>query len=631
MSVLKVQDLSVSFGERELFSGASFEVEQKDKIGFIGLNGAGKTTLLRIISGEVEPQSGGVYFSKDISAGYMEQHACSSSGISVYNELLSVFSELTEMDSELERLNIMLSNPSEALDGIIERHSQLLERFERLGGLTYKSRTRAALAGLGFTESEFDMPTEKLSGGQRSKLSLAKLLLSKANLLLLDEPTNHLDIASVSWLEGFIRGFDGAMIIISHDRYFLDAVTNKTLELENCRIRSYKGNYSEYMRKKKQVDDAAGSRYKNDLKEIKRIEGIIEQQRRFNQAHNYVTAASKQKEIDRIRSRLAAPVRAEQGLSSFRLQPKRESGNDVLFCKDLSKSFGGRLLFSKTDIHLRKGEKVFLLGANGCGKTTLLRIISGEIKPDSGTISFGAKVDAGYFDQMQGNLDLNETAVDWIWNKFPQMTQTRVRTALGSFLFRCDDVNKPIASMSGGERARLALLELMLRGDNLLLLDEPTNHLDTASREALEEALKNYGGTMLLVSHDRYFINKLADRVLVLTQGGLDEYLGNYDFYIEKINAPVQMVENAEPSAKPRINEYKLQKERQAEERRRKSRLKKIEEEISAAEIELEKLGRELQSEETASDYKKLLELTEQTQNKQAELDELYEQWSQLA
>ena len=604
MSVLNVQGLCVSFGERTLFSDVSFEVGANDKIGFIGHNGVGKTTLFKVISGELAPDRGNVFISKNACVGYMEQHACSTKNRTLYTELLSVFSELSRMESELELLNVKLAQNTGDMDSVIAAHAELLERFERNGGLTYKNR---------------------------SKLSLAKLLLSKADVLLLDEPTNHLDIESVLWLEGFIRSFDGAMIIISHDRYFLDCVTNRTIELENRKIRSYSGGYTEFMRKKKEADKAVENKYKNDLKEIKRIEGIIEQQKRFNQARNYVTAASKQKEIDRIKERLEAPETAEKGLENFRLEPKRESGSDVLMCSELSKSFGGKKLFDNLSMHIKKGERVFILGANGCGKTTLFRLINGETEPDEGEIRFGVNVDVGYFDQMQNNLDFGKTALDWVWDSFPDMTQTRVRTALGRFLFSGDDVQKPISKMSGGERARLALLSLMLRGDNLLLLDEPTNHLDTDSREALEETLLGYEGTMLLVSHDRYFINKLADRILELTPDGFIEYLGNYDYYAEVCaSRRSASVQRQEIEQKPRANEYRIRKEQQAQLRKKQTRLKKLEEEIAVAEDEIQTLNMKLQSDEAASDYELLMSLTSKLEARQRELEALYARWEEL-
>lgn len=536
MAVLSVRNLAMTFVERTLFENVSFEVEQKDKIGFIGANGVGKTTIFKILSGNIEPTDGSVVFSKDAVVGYLEQHSCNVPDRNIYDELLSVFDSLIKQEHQLEELPVLidLEEDEAERDRLIEQHLQMQEEFERNGGLTYRSRTRSALLGLGFTENDFQMETGKLSGGQRSKLCLAKLLLCGANILLLDEPTNHLDIQSVEWLEGFIKDFNGAVIIISHDRYFLDAVTNKTVELEHKKTTCYKGGYSEFIAKKEKILEDMRKKYENDLKEIKRIEGIVEQQRRWGQAHNFITAESKQKQADRLKEELVEPDDKELENIRFRFEPKRVSGNDVLKTENLSKAFGGKKLFSNVNLDIKRKERVFILGANGCGKTTLFKILMHKLSADAGRIEFGVNVDTGYFDQVQENLDLTKTALDEVWDMFPYMTHTQVRTALGSFLFKGDDVFKELSTFSGGERARVALLKLMLAGSNFLLLDEPTNHLDTGSREALENTLNDYEGTLLIISHDRYFINKLADRVLYLDQNGVTEYLGNYDYYVEK-------------------------------------------------------------------------------------------------
>lgn len=541
MPALSVRNLTMTFIERNLFTDVSFDVEERDKVGFIGANGVGKTTLFKILNGEISPVSGTVTFSKNVRPGYMEQHACNNPRADVYHELLSVFDYLSDMETEISVLAHQIDNKSGNLDELVERQTMLIEQFERAGGLTYKSRTRSALLGLGFSENDFTMPVGNLSGGQRSKLCLAKLLLSQSNMLLLDEPTNHLDIDAIAWLEGFLRDFKGAMIIISHDRYFLDNVTNKTIELEHNRAMVYTGSYSEFVKKKESVNESLKNKYEHDLKEIKRIEGIVEQQKRWGQAHNFITAASKQKEADRIKDQLVAP---ESELETMRMhfEPRCESGNDVLICKNLAKSFDDKQLFKNVDIHIRKGERVFIIGGNGCGKTTLFRILTGKTPMDSGEYDYGANVEIGYFDQMQQNLDLSKTALDEVWDTFPNMTQTEVRSALASFLFKGDEVFKPLSKMSGGERARVSLLKLMLKGSNFLLLDEPTNHLDASSREELEKTLLDYSGTMLIVSHDRYFINKIADRILLLTNNGVKEYLGNYDYYLERTTAEKQGV-----------------------------------------------------------------------------------------
>ena len=477
------------------------------------------------------------------------------------------------------------------------------------------------------------MPVKKLSGGQRSKLSLAKLLLSGSDIILLDEPTNHLDINSVGWLESFIRDFKGAAIIISHDRYFLDTVTNKTMELEHEKLQMYKGNYTEFIRKKEEAKKAAENKYKKDMAEIKRIEGIIEQQKRWNREKNIKTAESKQKEIDRIKENLVVPESELENIK-FKFQPNTESGNDVLMCEGVSKTFGEKKIFENVNMHIRKGEKVFIVGSNGCGKTTLFRIIMGTVPADRGEIDFGAKVETEYFDQMQENLNMEKTAMDEIWDEYPKMTQTQVRTSLGAFLFKGDEVFKPINQMSGGERARVSLLKLMLGGGNFLLLDEPTNHLDTTSREALEESLKSYEGTMLIISHDRYFINKLADRILELKPEGMTEYLGNYDYYMEK-----RLEKSGQDSGKTHTEtkkstgaiDYKMKKEMQAQERKRRSMLKKTEQEIEETDLEMEKVNEQLADPQVTSDYQKLIELSGKLEELKAKQEQLYEQWAELS
>lgn len=632
MPALSVRNLTMTFIERNLFTDVSFDIENTDKVGFIGANGVGKTTLFKILNGEISPTSGTVTFEKNTRIGYMEQHACNNPRIDVYNELLSVFDYLADMEKEISNVTNDIDNKNGNLDELVERQTRLIESFENLGGLTYKSRTRAALLGLGFRESDFTMHVGSLSGGQRSKLCLAKLLLSQSNMLLLDEPTNHLDIGSVNWLEGFLRDFKGAMIIISHDRYFLDKVTNKTIELEHNRTMCYKGAYSEFIEKKKAYNESIRNKYENDIKEIKRIENIVEQQKRWGRERNFITAASKQKEADRIKAQLVTPD-SELETMHMHFEPKCESGNDVLICRSLAKSFGEKHLFKNVNIHIRKGERIFILGSNGCGKTTLFKILTGKLPQDSGEYDYGANVTTGYFDQMQQNLDLSKTAIDEVWDTFPNMTQTEIRSAMAAFLFRGEEVFKPLSKMSGGERARVSLLKLMLKGDNFLLLDEPTNHLDSSSREELENTLKEYGGTLLIISHDRYFINKLADRVLVMKSDGMTEYLGNYDYYLERTKSEIGETKAEKSSVnkeKPQ-NDYFLQKQQQSEERKRKTRLNKTEAEIERLDGEIEKTQALLSSEEVAADYEKLIELTNRLEQLQQEQEEQYLIWEELS
>lgn len=630
MPALSVRNLGVTFVERELFSGVSFDLESRDKMGFIGANGVGKTTLFRVLNGELSPTEGTVAFEKNTRVGYMEQHACNNPDIDVYHELLSVFDYLSELETELALLNRRIASQPQDIDALIERQMQLMEEHERLGGLTYKSRTRAVLLGLGFSENEFSMPVGSLSGGQRSKLCLSKLLLSRSNLLLLDEPTNHLDIPSVNWLEDFLRDFRGAMIIISHDRYFLDRVTNKTLELEHRKTMCYKGSYSAFMEKKRAYNESLKNKYENDLKEIKRIEGIVEQQKRWGRERNFITAASRQKEADRIKAQLVAPE-SELETMRMRFTPKCESGNDVLQCRGIAKSFGEKHLFRNVSFHIRKGERVFILGANGCGKTTLFKILTASLPQDKGEFEYGANVMLGYFDQMQQNLHLDKTAIDEVWDDFPTLTQTEVRSALASFLFKGEEVFKPLAKMSGGERARISLLKLMLKGGNLLLLDEPTNHLDAASREELENTLLDYDGTLLIISHDRYFINKLATRVLALRQDGIKEYLGNYDYYLERTKAETEQQKQSETKKEKPQNDYFLKKQQASEERKRQTRLKKAEAEIERLDAAIAEIQEQLSSDEVTADYERLLALTEELESLQNEQEAQYEIWEALS
>ena len=632
MPVLSVHNLKMTYIERNLFTDVSFNIEPKDKVGFIGANGVGKTTIFRIINGEATPTAGSVSISKDTKVGYMQQHACTHPQRGIYDEVLSIFDYLKDMQQEIDMLSQQIENGEGDINKAVLRQTQLIEEYERQGGLTYKSRAKSALMGLGFKEEDFSKPTGTLSGGQMSKLSLCKLLLSKATLLLLDEPTNHLDIKAVTWLEGFLRDFKGEVIIISHDRFFLDAVTNKTIELEHNKITTYEGNYSTFIKKKEHELEAIRNKYHNDMREIKRVEGIIEQQKRWGRERNFITAQSKQHQVDKLKEQLVTPD-SELETLSFTLEPKRESGQDVLMCYDLEKSFDDKKIFSNLSMHIKKGERVFIIGPNGCGKSTLFKLLTSQYEPDAGAIRFGAKVDLSYFDQMQNDLDLSKSALDEVYDEYPSMDITQVRTVLGSFMFKGDDVFKHLSRMSGGERARVSLLKLMLKQGNLLLLDEPTNHLDTSSREALEKTLLSYGGTMLIISHDRYFINKLATRILYMNDDGFTEYLGNYDDYLFRIQNSESEKEASVTveESKPKLNDYQLQKQLQSEMRKRKTQLTKCENRISELEEENEGLHAQMNDESIMSDYEKLSEITSLLEKNQAELDELYEKWEELS
>lgn len=627
MAYLHAYNLNVSFGDKVLFDGVSFEVGEHDRVGLIGVNGAGKTTLFRLITGELEPTAGEAFVSKQARVGYLEQHACAESARSIYDEMLSVFADVMQVERELSETTHLLEAGEGDLNALINRQQDLNDRFERMGGLTYRSHTRAALMGLGFPEKDFDQPCGNLSGGQKSKLSLGKLLLSGANLLLLDEPTNHLDIESVEWLEGFLRDFTGAALIISHDRYFLDRVTNRTMELEHGHVKLFKGNYTAYHQFKKQEREVQRKHYENAMREMKRIEGIIAQQRQWNREKNIRTAESKEKMLERMKAELEIPD-AELDSLRFAFQPRMVSGNDVILASGLAKSFEEKKLFANVELHVRRGDRAFLLGPNGCGKTTLLRVLLGRTPADQGRFTFGTNVQIGYFDQGLAGLHPEKTVLDEIWDTYPAMTQTQVRSALAAFLFQGEDVYKQVQTLSGGEKARTALLKLMLSGANLLLLDEPTNHLDISSREALEDALSGYEGTMLIVSHDRYFINKLANRVLHLTHDGVKEYLGGYDDYVQALdNQPRPGKVAAE---KPKQNDYKLRKERESERRKLMGRISRCEQEISALDEKTASLNAQLEQPQVAADYAKVLELTQQLAALHEKQEALYAEWEKM-
>ena len=532
MQLLNLQGVSKYFSERCLFKDVSFSVESGRHIGVVGANGTGKTTLFKMITGREEYDSGRIVISKAARLGYMEQQVTSQGDCTAYDYVEQVFSPLIKAERELDEVNekLLLSSDGE----LISRQLQLSEYLSSNGGLTYKNRVRATLKGLGFEEEDFGRSISEFSGGQRSKLALARLLLSDTNLMLLDEPTNHLDISAVTWLEGFLSGYQGAFMVITHDRFFLDRVTDATIELENGKINYFGGKYTVYKEIKKQRAESVKKEYDEKLKEIKRLEGIVEQQRSFNRERNIRMAESKLKVIDKIKESLVVPPEEEKTVS-FDFKCRENGPYEVLKADSLSLSFGDKNIFSNLGLKLFKGEKVFLVGENGCGKTSLLRLLNGEYKSaDGGNITFGPGVKCAYFDQVQSSLSPDKTALNEVWDKYPDMNESSLRSAFAAFLMRGDDVYKKISSLSGGERARVQLLEIVLSKADLLMLDEPTNHLDIASKEAVEQALIGYNGTLIAVSHDRYFINRLADRIYAFQNGRLTEYNGNYDYYLEK-------------------------------------------------------------------------------------------------
>lgn len=627
MSLLSVSGLGKAFGTETVLEGVSFEVSETDRIGLIGSNGSGKTTLFRVLTGDLSSDCGGISLAGKTNLGYMEQHVCRNLDRSAYEEVLTVFHTLLDSESELEKIARELQKKPQSPDKLIERQAWLTECYNRDGGLTFRSRTRSALKGLGFSEEQIDSPVGFLSGGQRAKLQLAKLLLSGANLLLLDEPTNHLDIASVEWLEEFLRSFGGSYLVISHDRYFLDRTTNRTFELKNHKLKTFKGNYSVYLDLREELDLTVKRKYDSTQKEIHRLDGVIEQQRRWNQQRNYKTIASKMKVIDRLQSTLEAPEKEEASLS-FRFGIKQCSGNDVLSVEDLSLSFGENRLFEHANMEIHRGERVFLLGTNGCGKTSLLKTLLGVNHSSGGSFRFGVGVDVGYYDQLQTGLRADKTVIDEIWDYYPQMTETEVRSALAVFLFRGEEVFKPVSALSGGERARILLLRLMLSRNNFLLLDEPTNHLDIASCEALENALTDYEGTLLIVSHDRYLINKLADKIYFLSPDGTALFGGNYDDYLETVKEQ-QIVPEKEKAAEK--SDYQKKKEQASAVRREKAELRRLEKQIEETESEMKQVEEELGNPATACDYEKTMELTARLTELKKQNDAFFQRWSILA
>ena len=545
----------------------------------------------------------------------MEQHACHGSVRTVLDEALSVFEPLMRLEHELESVAQRIDTQSDMRDELIERQNELQERYQSQGGLTYRSRTRAALIGLGFPEADFTLTCDKLSGGQKSKLSMCKLLLSGAQLLLLDEPTNHLDISGTEWLESFLTAYKGTVIVISHDRYFLDKVTNKTVELSNHHCHHAKGNYSTYLK------------LKEERLESERIEGIIEQQRSFGRERNFITAESKRKMLERKKAELVVP---EPTIAKMRVKftPECETGNDVLTVSGLSKSFGSKRLFEGGDMQVYKGERVFILGANGCGKTTLLRILMRRMSADGGSFAFGANVKVGYFDQSLESLRGGKTVIDEIWDEHRVFTETKVRSYLSLFLFRGDDVFKNVDALSGGEKAKLCLLKLMLSGANVLLLDEPTNHLDIPSREVLEAALEDFDGTIIAVSHDRYFINKLSTKIYRMKPEGFEQFDGDYSDYAEL--ALAQAKEKPQ-KAQPKQNAYKLRKERESEINRLSGKIRRGEAEIDRLDAEIAEANELLSSPEISANYEQVIEYTQKieelTEAQLALMDE-WEQWN---
>lgn len=631
MALLAAYNIAKSYGDRVLFSSVNFELQAKSRTGLVGANGTGKTTLFRLLAGQEQSNSGHISLDKNTKIGYMEQHAAFEEERSVYEETLSLFSPLMADEAALEQLNHQIERQTGDLDQLVKKQNALLERYQQNGGLTYRARTRSMLLGMGFSQSDLSLPMKALSGGQQSKVQMCKLLLSGADLLLLDEPTNHLDIQSVEWLESFLQTYPGALLVVSHDRYFLDKICTSILSLEHGSVKRYAGNYSQFYQKREQQRIEEERHYKNAQREIQRMENMITQLRRWNREKSIRTAESKEKQLAKLKDSVKAPTPIAPTLG-FSLSVAQASGQDVLIAEHLSKAYN-KPLFTDVSLHIRKGERVFLLGPNGCGKTTLFRILMKKIKPDVGLVQYGANVRPGYYDQTQSGLSPQATALEEIQNAYPHMNDTQARSALAMFLFRGDDVFKPIATLSGGEKARIELLKLMLSESNFLLLDEPTNHLDADSREALENALEGYEGTLFAITHDRYLANRLATRILAFTPDGLRESLGNYDDYLRNAEQWAQLAQPSTEKAPKAavVTQSKQQRESSIQLRRLKAQLRKCEDEISKLEEAIAQSEQQLSDPSLASDYQKMMEVTDTIDAQKQQLDQAMERWECLS
>lgn len=631
MALLAAYNIAKSYGDRVLFSSVNFELQAKSRTGLVGANGTGKTTLFRLLAGQEQANSGQISLDKNTKIGYMEQHAAFEEERSVYEETLSLFSPLIADEAALEQLNHQIERQTGDLDQLVKKQNALLERYQQNGGLTYRARTRSMLLGMGFSQSDLSLPMKALSGGQQSKVQMCKLLLSGADLLLLDEPTNHLDIQSVEWLESFLQTYPGALLVVSHDRYFLDKICTSILSLEHGSVKRYAGNYSQFYQKREQQRIEEERHYKNAQREIQRMENMITQLRRWNREKSIRTAESKEKQLAKLKDSVKAPTPIAPTLG-FSLSVAQASGQDVLIAEHLSKAYN-KPLFTDVSLHIRKGERVFLLGPNGCGKTTLFRILMKKIKPDVGLVQYGANVRPGYYDQTQSGLSPQATALEEIQNAYPHMNDTQARSALAMFLFRGDDVFKPIATLSGGEKARIELLKLMLSESNFLLLDEPTNHLDADSREALENALEGYEGTLFAITHDRYLANRLATRILAFTPDGLRESLGNYDDYLRNAEQWAQLAQPSTEKAPKAavVTQSKQQRESSIQLRRLKAQLRKCEDEISKLEEAIAQSEQQLSDPSLASDYQKMMEVTDTIDAQKQQLDQAIERWECLS
>lgn len=636
MIVLSCNNLNKSFGIDSILENVNFTVNEYDKIGIIGVNGTGKTTLFKIISGIYGYDSGDIYTSKDCEIGYLEQNTNFHSENTILEEVLEVFKDVIEMEKYLRDLEHKISEESSntnstTLEKLMNEYSNKLEAFSDMNGYGYKSEAKGVLKGLGFSDEDMDKPISILSGGEKTRVLLGKLLLKKPTLLLLDEPTNHLDSEAIEWLEVFLKQYKGTVILISHDRYFLDQVVNRIFEIHNKKLKTYNGNYSDFIKASAIEKELELKKFEDQQKDIKKQEESIERLKAFGREKHLKRARSKEKALAKV-DVLDKP-KAYRKKAKIEFNPSVTSGNDVLQLRDISMGYGERILFKDLNLDIYRGEKVALIGANGIGKSTLFKIIMNEITPLSGDIKFGTNVNVSYFHQEQKTLNLDNTIIDEIWEDNKQLTQTSLRTMLGAFLFEGEEVFKKISTLSGGERARVAILKLILSNANLLLLDEPTNHLDIDSKEVLEEALSSYTGTIFTISHDRYFLNTVVDKVLVLDENGITEYLGNYDYYIEKKKQVQEMntVEVIEEKTKTQLKEEK-RKEREQREAEKKNRVKRqnIEKEIEETEAKIEEMDVLLCQEEVYSNPEKSKDVSLQKASLEEKLSALYEEWESL-
>ncbi len=633
--ILACQNISKSFGTDEIIQHASFHIEANEKAAIVGINGSGKTTLLRIIMGEISADEGEVVLAKDKTIGYLPQNPDVSGNHTIYDEVLSAKKALISMEEKLRDMESRMHEyQGQELEDFMESYNRLNHEFDMLGGYSYQSEIVGVLKGLGFSEEEFGKHMQELSGGQKTRVCLGKLLVTKPDVILLDEPTNHLDINSIAWLETFLLNYKGAVVIVSHDRYFLDKVVSKVVELDRTKVSVFQGNYSDYATKRAQVREAQLKQYYNQQREIKHQEEVIAKLKSFNREKSIKRAESREKMLDKI-ERLEKPVEENTDIH-LHLEPRIVSGNDVLAVEHLAKAYPGQQLFSDISFEIKRGERVALIGDNGTGKTTILKIINDMIEADAGTIKLGTNVNIGYYDQEHQVLHSEKNLMEEISDAYPTLTNTEIRNVLAAFLFTGDEVFKQISDLSGGEKGRVSLAKLMLSEANFLILDEPTNHLDITSKEILEQALNSYTGTVFFVSHDRYFINKTATRILNLTGETIVNYIGNYDYYMEKCRELTKVyVPEKDSEVKPEtesINklDWKQQKEEQAKLRKIENERKKTEERIESLEAHISELEESFSDEEIATNSAKLQEVHEEYAKCQQELETLYEKWEEL-